>query len=130
MTKFVLDKDVITAKVLAIIDPDYSAEKFRIARITWWKNIRSSGGLGLTDLGNECFQQAEIVSTEHKFDVDVLPWTIHLLALDKKITCPYFLYVKNRRAYVVLYDDRVSVMCVLHGSVKAYLDTLCANNVN
>jgi hypothetical protein len=122
MTDFVLDKEIITRKILGIIKPEYGTKDLKIALSTWWKNIRSDGGLGLTDVGIKAFDYADINYNE--FECSELYQSYTKLKLDRYLLCPYAEIYKKGTLYLRIYDDRISILINLHGNVAKYIDSL------
>jgi hypothetical protein len=126
MTKFVGDRLLITARILQIVKPEYTPEDFEFARINWWKNIRGSGGFGLTPVGDSRFREAEI----EYWDFDDGPVNNSMSAMayaaaaDKKMPAPYYLYFSKRHKYIRIYDSRVAMTIALYGNVSEYLKNL------
>lgn len=90
--------------------------------------MRGSGGLGLTEVGYQMFEEAKL--EHYTFDVDI-PWSlIHVIGLrcDRAIPCPFFLHGTIPKRYISVYDSRVAVMIQLHGSFSSYLTYLENNN--
>lgn len=129
MIKFILDKTLITKRVLSVYDPDYTQESLDIALKTWWINIRRGGGLGLTKVGYEAFTLADLEYHDLSINVvEVIKLSMRL-DLDRYIPCPWFLSSNlklNSKMYSTLrvYDSRVASMAILHGSLSHYLDRL------
>ena len=59
MISYVTNKEEITRKILPLIDSTEISD-FDYAMKTWWVNIRNTGGLCLTALGDKVFRQAKI----------------------------------------------------------------------
>lgn len=128
MIKYVTDRSAIIKKVLGIIEPEYTEADFNIARLCWWVNIRSSGGLGLTDAGHAAFQRANL--EHYTFLVDIPLPTIYVIAMrvDRVLPGPYILRYIDRKRYITVYDSRVAMMIQLHGSFVSYLESLENSN--
>lgn len=130
MTEFVLDRRTITERILAQINPDYTETDVQHALGSWWKNIRDSGGLGLTDLGLQSFRAADLESWQFtanlsEFKNSLGSWVFHL-GLDRKMPCPYHVHMHNRspEQTLTIFDSRVAAMIALHGSIVSYMMTL------
>jgi hypothetical protein len=100
-----------------ISEPSYSLEQ---AQLLWWCNVRSSGGLRLTNEG----------WTVLKRDLDLESYSINLvkteitkqfiLDLDRRLNTPYFI----ERDRIHLFGSREAVMALLHGNMSRYLESL------
>jgi len=126
MSKFVTDRRAITERVLSILEPEHSAERLDQCMVLWWRNIRSTGGFGLTTEGDSRFQSAGLESWE--FTDGIVQNSISAAAfsasLDKKMIAPYYAYFSNKHKYLRVYDSRVATMMTLYGNVGEYLNTL------
>lgn len=124
MIKFPARSEV-TDKVLSILNPDYTEDDLYNANIIWWKNIRSTGGFGLTYAGSQAFEKAEIEFQE--FDdgpsSHMGNMTLSLL-LDAKMVTPYYFYSHDTRRKVKIYDGRVAMIITLYETVSDYIKTL------
>lgn len=126
MTNFVSDRRLIVERILSLIDAEHNEKDIDHAMSRWWRNIRSTGGLGLTEFGDTEFRRAEL---EH-WDFDITEQEISkniitfFVLLDNKMICPYFVFFKDKRKYIRIYDGRVATILILHGNIKDFLDTL------
>lgn len=126
MSNFVSDRRLITERVLALLEPDYTTEQLDQCMIRWWKNIRSSGGFGLTVEGDTKFTAAGLESWNFSDGIvqNSFNAMIFGLSLDKKMVVPYYAYFSNKTKYVRVYDSRVAMIMELYGNVGEYLNTL------
>lgn len=88
---------------------------------TWYRNIRESGGFRLTSVGYQALRLAAVKC----WSIDVDYRDINkssLLALDRKLTWPYYLDARGKK--LVLFSSRDAVMVSLYGDVKAWLDSI------
>lgn len=124
MSEFVKNRNAITRKILGIVMPDYSDEMLDNSLLTWWVNIRSTGGLGLTDVGYQAFTKADLEN--YTFFIDKATPSLHIYAveIDRKIPSPYYLRYIKRDRYITVYDTRVATMIQLYGSVHDYISKL------
>jgi hypothetical protein len=116
---------MITEKIMAIIKPEHTVSDIDNAMITWWQNIRSTGGFGLTYAGSKAFESAQIEYQE--FDDGESSHMANIMlstGLDRKMTTPYYFYNDQRRQKVKIYDGRIAMLVSLHESVGAYLKTI------
>lgn len=119
------DRTAITEKVLSIIKPDYTVFDLDTAMVTWWKNIRSSGGYGLTYAGSRAFEKVEIEHQEFDEGPSSYMGMMSLsLSLDAKMMVPYYFYSHDKQRKVKIYDGRISMVITLYESVSDYLKTL------
>jgi hypothetical protein len=93
----------------------------------WWFTGRS-GGLRLTERGDQAFKLAEIEFYEYEIPAGSIAVTYHSFALQlsKKIACPYYLDVNTTKGKFIirLYDSRIAMMVSLYGNLKDYLESI------
>lgn len=124
MIKFPARSEV-TDKVLSILNPDYTEDDLYNANIIWWKNIRSTGGFGLTYSGSQAFEKAEIEFQEFDDGASSHMGNMTLsLLLDAKMVTPYYFYSHDNRRKVKIYDGRVAMIITLYETVSDYIKTL------
>ena len=91
------------------------------AMLHWYTNIRNNGGFRLTVFG---YQAMKILGLESwSVELDDIKITMDktlLLALDRKLTWPYFIDYKKKE--IVFYSSREAVMATMYGSIKNWLD--------
>lgn len=90
----------------------------------WWYDTRPTGGLRLTDTGFGVL--ADMIELQHwQFDIaDSVLTPRNLLALDRFMTCPYFLRRQRRQHSLILFGDRESMMASLYGDVERFISSL------
>ena len=126
-TVFITDKEKIVSAVLPLL-PATEIATAEYAMKTWWTNIRSTGGLGLTRHGMDMFDAAGIES--HEFEMGHSSSMGNLatsLVLNKYMQCPHYFYSSNKRRYVKVYDSRIAMLILLCGDVHEYLTRLQNN---
>lgn len=93
----------------------------------WWFTGRS-GGLRLTERGDQAFKLAEIEFYDYEIPTEKISTTYHsfVLQLSKKINCPYYLDVNTKKGKFIirLYDSRIAMMVSLYGNLKDYLESI------
>lgn len=93
------------------------------AMLTWWANLRTNGGMRLTEAGFDVFCNLEF---EH-WNYDLTPWTPLrgqlLLALDQRLTCPYYITPK-REPKLVLFGSREAMTLMLFGDINGFINML------
>lgn len=110
----------ITKSIIDLL-PDDQKVTLEKASITWYKNIRSTGGLRLTDRGYEVccgvgLQSHTVPFTEKKVSKS------SMLELDRKLEFPY--YINTRRNELVLFSSREAMMATLYGNIIMWLESL------
>lgn len=84
----------------------------------WWVNYQEHGGFRLTQEGYHILRD----------NMDMPCWTLNLtsvtprilLALDQKLTTPYYLDVRKRK--IVMFGSQEAMMATLHGDLDRYLN--------
>ena len=114
-----VNKNELTQTLVELLPDSLSVTKEKALK-TWYCNIRSNGGLRLTDYGYKAFQFLEIES-----------WTVPiefknlnkkgLLALDRKLTFPYYIDSKNKQ--IVMFSSREAMLATLYGDLQKFLDS-------
>jgi len=122
-------KEVITEAVLKQLPESQITKEEALG--TWWVNIRRSGGLRLTPVGQRAFEKAEIQSYDYPFPKPVpreVSWPTLLLEMDNKLKSPYYIGFhaekKPREPFVKIYDSKVAVMISLYGNIFDYMRTI------
>lgn len=128
MTDFIVDKNKITKKIIELINPEYTNNEFEFAKKTWWNNIRSTGGLGLTFEGKEAFDLAEIDFWDFQVKTSEIIKSTTKLKLDHYFPSPYYLFLRNisikATPIIRVYDSRIASLIMIHGSLTEYLISL------
>lgn len=124
MSPYIQNREEITKQVLSQINPEYKLDDLRNAMSTWWVNIRDSGGLGLTERGNECFMEANLERYAFKIDKPTPSLAVYAVEIDRKFPSPYHLKYIKRDRYIIVYDTRIATMVQLYGSVSEYVNSL------
>jgi hypothetical protein len=118
----VRDKLAITQKLVDLLPPD--AWTVDQARITWWYNIRDTGGMRLTKHGFDAFVT--------ELDLEYYEYTIPdpekftqrtILALDRNLQMPYYM-LREKTTYTKLYffGSREAVLANLYGDLDRFLN--------
>jgi hypothetical protein len=111
--------DIVTGLLPTV--PKAIRETVDQAMITWWMNLRSEGGLRLTDHGYKIMHNV----------LDIESWSVDIstpknalskkviLAMDKKLDWPYYIAVGKKK--VVFFSSKEAMMASLYGDLKAWL---------
>lgn len=123
---FVKDRRLITERILEITNTDSEVVDVDKEYVRWWKNLRKSGGFGLTMVGAKAFEKADIeFFTFTTKDVSVTDQLKLLVDLDKKMPVPYYTTVVKRDTVINIYDSRIAMLIVLNdNSVINFLKTI------
>jgi hypothetical protein len=117
-----MTKHKLTKRLIELLPQDHrlSVEE---AMILWYTNIRNNGGFRLTQNG---FQVMKILGLESwsvpLTDIKITMDKNLLLALDRKLTWPYFIDYKKKE--IVFYSSKEAVMATMYGSIKNWLDNM------
>jgi hypothetical protein len=106
--------------------PEEHQSSIDSAMQTWWVNIRSDGGMRLTDLGYEMMH--DVLQLESwKLDLadqERIVFTKRLiLDLDRKLEWPYYIYVniKKKHRFIVFFGSREAMMASMYGDLERWL---------
>jgi hypothetical protein len=117
-----MTKHKLTKRLIELLPEDHRLS-IEEAMILWYTNIRNNGGFRLTQNG---FQAMKILGLESwavpLTDIKITMDKNLLLALDRKLTWPYFIDYKKKE--IVFYSSREAVMATMYGSIKNWLDNM------
>ena len=108
-------------KVLLPLLPEEWQQPEHQALISWWYNIRDSGGLRLTEHGyNIMHNVLEIESWSVALDDSkkLFPKKL-LLAMDRKLQWPYYINYSVKK--VIFFSSREALMANLYGDLSGWL---------
>jgi len=114
------NKHLLTQTLLDQLPPEHGYS-VRDVMAQWWFNIRSTGGMRLTQAGYNVMVQLEI----ERWSIDLDPMTFDknlLLMLDRNLQAPYYVEVhKKIPKKIVMFSSREAMMANLYGDVKSWL---------
>lgn len=115
-----MDRSRFEHQLLQALDEDHTSDR----DTEWWWDPRPTNGLRLTDIGFQvCVAVARL--PHWQFDVqDSVLTPKNLLALDRFMTCPYYLRKQRRQHSLILFGDQESMMASLYGDVQKFIDNL------
>jgi hypothetical protein len=117
-----MSKHKLTLRLIELLPEDHRIT-LEEAMVLWYTNIRNNGGFRLTQNG---FQAMKILGLESwavpLTDIKITMDKNLLLALDRKLTWPYFIDYKKKE--IVFYSSREAVMATMYGSIKNWLDNM------
>ena len=117
-----LSKADYTQKILEQV-PEQARIEFDYAMQAWWQDIRPDSGLRLTYAGFKAFKQVGIVGYEFAVPATVLAKPKQLIALNKKLTCPYYLSI-GKDPKVVLFGSKEATVYSLFGDITKFVNML------
>lgn len=114
-----LSKSQITQQILLQL-PDNDRPSFEQAMKSWWQDIRTHSGLRLSISGYDAFSRLQI--EQHQFDVpkNSLHFSRHLVTLNKKLPCPYYILVGKNSKLIIFGSDQ-AVIYALYGDLEKFL---------
>jgi len=112
------NKRELTATLIKLL-PDSVPMTLERALKTWYMNLRSTGGLRLTDCGYLAFELLEIENWTVPVELKNLNKS-GLLALDRKLTFPY--YIDYRKKQLVMFSSREAMLATLYGDLQKFLE--------
>jgi len=89
---------------------------------TWWYNIRSNGGLRLSDRGFEIFvEQLQFESYKINLEDTVIDIPT-VLSMNKKFKMPYYInFVKRRPKTLILFSSKEAMLINMYGNLEKFL---------
>jgi hypothetical protein len=109
----------IVQRLLPLV-PDPFRETEDQAMRTWWVNLRTSGGLRLTDHGYHILQNVLALENWHiDYDRNRTITKQIVLQLNRKLEWPYYIAIKPRR--LVFFSSREAMMATLYGDIQNWL---------
>jgi hypothetical protein len=118
----VRDKIALTKQLVAQLP--HNSWTVEQARITWWYNFRSTGGMRLTKQGYDALVD-ELKIQCYEFDIPSTTKFTYgtVLALDKQLQTPYYLRRdKDKFVKIVFFGSKEAVLVNLYGDIAKFLD--------
>jgi len=117
------DKIKLTQKLISQL-PEERRISVETAKVSWWHNVRPTGGLRLTSTGwSALANDLDLEFYEYKIK-DPVAFNQHMiLALDRKLQMPYYIVAtKGIPKAVVFFDSKEAVLVNLYGDLEKFLD--------
>jgi hypothetical protein len=115
-----MTKHKLTKRLIELLPEDHRLS-IEEAMILWYTNIRNNGGFRLTQNGYQALKILALESWSVPLnDIKITMDKNLLLALDRKLTWPYFIDYKKKE--IVFYSSKEAVMATMYGSIKNWLD--------
>ena len=109
----------------AVIDqlPEGHGMDIAVAMKIWWYNIRSNGGLRLTELGYFTFKKImDLESYSMEIDWETFD-RMTVLKLDRKLRMPYYIEVNKKiPKNIVFFGAKEAMIARLYGDLNKFLD--------
>jgi len=114
-----LTRNQLTKQLVNHLRDDHNIT-LETATKTWWVNRRSTGGFRLTGAG---YQALTILLDAENWTVGLpeQPTSSILIALDRKLTGPYFLTVKGQ---LILFGSQDAVLYQLYQNFDRWINAL------
>jgi hypothetical protein len=112
------NKKKLTETLIQSTDISVSVDQ---ALLTWYYNIRSSGGMRLTETGYQAFSIMELQQWGVGIKEPNTTFTKQvLLMLDRKLQYPYYIDYKNKS--LVFFGSKEAMMATLYKDLVQFLD--------
>ena len=117
-----MSKHKLTKRLIELLPEDHSVS-VEEAMILWYTNIRNNGGFRLTQTGYQAMKILGLDSWAVKLDdIKITMDKALLLALDRKLTYPYF--IDYKKTQIIFYSSKEAMMATMYGSIKNWLDKM------
>jgi hypothetical protein len=117
-----MTKHKLTKRLVELLPEDHRLS-IEEAMILWYTNIRNNGGFRLTQNGLQAMKILGLESWSVELDdIKITMDKTMLLALDRKLTYPYFIDYKKKE--IVFYSSKEATMATMYGSIKNWLDNM------
>ena len=115
-----MSKHKLTLRLIELLPEDHRIT-LEEAMLHWYTNIRNNGGFRLTVFGYQAMKILGLASWSVELaDIKITMDKTLLLALDRKLTYPYFIDYKKKQ--VIFYSSKEATMATMYGSIKNWLD--------
>jgi hypothetical protein len=115
-----MSKHKLTLRLIELLPEDHRIT-LEEAMVLWYTNIRNNGGFRLTQNGYQALKILALESWSVPLnDIKITMDKNLLLALDRKLTWPYFIDYKKKE--IVFYSSKEAMMATMYGSIKNWLD--------
>ena len=117
-----MSKHKLTLRLIELLPEDHKIT-LEEAMVLWYTNIRNNGGFRLTQNGYQALKILALESWSVPLnDIKITMDKNLLLALDRKLTWPYFIDYKKKE--IVFYSSKEAMMATMYGSIKNWLDNM------
>ena len=117
-----LTKQSITQQILTGL-PEDDRPTLEEALQSWWMNFRDGGGLRLTNAGFMAFGTCDLETYSFAVPTNLVAIARHLLILDKKLDCPYYIKI-GKNPQIVLFGSRQAMMLAMYGDLEKWMTFL------
>jgi hypothetical protein len=117
-----MTKHKLTQRLIELLPEDHKIT-LEEAMLYWYSNIRNNGGFRLTQNGYQAMKILGLESWSVPLnDIKITMDKALLMALDRKLTYPYFIDYKKKE--IVFYSSKEAMMATMYGSIKNWLDNM------
>ena len=114
-----MSKSKLTKRLVELLPEDHRIS-LEEAMLHWYTNIRNNGGFRLTVFGYQAMKILGLDSWSVKLtDIKITMDKSLLLALDRKLTYPYFIDYKKKE--IIFYSSKEAMMATMYSSIKNWL---------
>jgi hypothetical protein len=117
-----LTKQQITEYILAGL-PEDDRLTYDEACKAWWMNFRDGGGFRLTNAGFMAIGTCDLETYWFAVPTNLSAIARHLLILDKKLDCPYYIKI-GKKPQIVLFGSKQAMMLAMYGDLEKWLTFL------
>lgn len=115
-------KQQYTARLLESLPKD-NRPTYDEACKSWWMNFREGGGMRLTTVGYMALGTGDFETYSFAIPAKLVVIARHLLILDKKLDCPYYIKME-KNPQIVLFGSQQAVMLAMYGDLEKWLQYL------
>jgi len=115
-------KQKITQKIIQRL-PENDRPTYDEACKSWWMNFREGGGMRLTTAGYMALGTGDFETYSFAVPTNIVAIARHLLTLDKKLDCPYYIKI-GKNPQIVLFGSKQAVMLAMYNDLEKWLKYL------
>jgi len=113
------DKFSITRRILEHL-PEDDRPTYDEACKSWWMNFREGGGMRLTTAGYMALSTGDFETYSFAVPTKLVAIARHLLILDKKLDCPYYIKI-GKNPQIVLFGSKQAVMLAMYNDLEKWM---------
>ena len=117
-----ISKQEITTRILAGL-PEEDRPTYEEACKSWWMNFREGGGFRLTNAGYTAIGTCDLETYSFAVPTNIVAIARHLLILDKKLDCPYYIKI-GKNPQIVLFGSQQAMMLAMYNDLEKWLKYL------
>lgn len=113
------DKHQLTRQIIDQLPGD-ECPVFDEAFASWWMNSREGKGMRLTIAGYQIIITIDIAMYVFDIPAEVALLPRHLLLLDRKLDCPYYLKT-GKKPQITLFGSDQALMLTMYGDLDRFM---------